>query len=99
MSLEERINGSLLLKVRQNLIQSGTERKSIKIQGTRIYANKKLVGQTSNSHFEYSSSWSLEPQGSDENPAHTNDSAITNDPTLTHNANDPSLTDNVSHSN
>ena len=62
MSPDERINESLLLKERWNLIQSGIERKSIKIQGTRIYANKKLVGQLSNFQFNYSLSWSSEPE-------------------------------------
>lgn len=66
------------------------ERKSIKIQGTRIYANNKLVRQISNLYFTYSSSWSLEPQGSDENPAHTNDPAHTTDPIHTNNTNDHS---------
>ena len=70
--------------MRWNLIQQGTERKSIKIQGTRMYASKKLVGQISNLHFEYSSSLSFEPQGSDVNPVHTNDPAHTNNlPTQT----------------
>ena len=77
---------SLLLKERWNLIQSGIERKSIKIQGTRIYANKKLVGQLSNSQFKYSPSWSSEPEH-------------TCDPTLTNDSNDPSLAVNDSHSN
>ena len=105
MSPEERFNESLLLKVRWKLIQQGTERKSIKIQGTRIYASKKLVGQISNSHFEYSSSWSFEPQGSDVNlvqtndPAHTNNPALTNDPIHTNNTINPSPTINDSHSN
>ena len=62
MSPDERINESLLLKERWNLIQSGIEHKSIKIQGTRIYANKKLVGQLSNFQFNYSLSWSSEPE-------------------------------------
>ena len=104
MSPEERFNESLLLKVRWKLIQQGTERKSIKIQGTRIYASKKLVGQISNSYFEYSS-WSFELQGSDLNPVHTNDPAHTNNPALTnnpiHTSNtiNPSPTVNDSHSN
>lgn len=75
------------------------ERKSIKIQGTRIYANNKLVRQISNLYFTYSSSWSLEPQGSDENPAHTNDPAHTTDPIHTNNTNDHSPVVNDSYSN
>ena len=86
MSLDERINESLLLKERWNLIQSGIERKSIKIQGTKIFANKKLVGQLSNFKFKYYFSWSSEPK-------------FTSDPTLTIESNDPSLDVNDSHSN
>ena len=91
--------------MRLNLIQQGTERKSIKIQGTRMYASKKLVGQISNLHFEYSSSWSFEPQGSDvspvhtNDPAHTNNPALTNDPIHTNNTINPSPNVNDSHSN
>ena len=86
MSPDERINESLLLKERWNLIQSGIERKSIKIQSTKIFANKKLVGQLSNFKFKYSFSWSFEPK-------------FTSDPTLTIDSNDSSLDVNYSHSN
>ena len=85
MSPDERINESLLLKERWNLIQSDIERKS-KIQGTEIFANKKLVRQLSNFKFKYSFSRSSEPK-------------FTSDPTLTIESNDPSLDVNDSHSN
>ena len=52
MSQAERFTESLLLKERWRLIQSGTNRKSIRIQSTNIYVDDKLHGRVHNSLFE-----------------------------------------------
>jgi len=51
LSQEERQIESLLLKERWVLIQAGTERKAIKIRGTKIFVSNKLHGQIINSSF------------------------------------------------
>ena len=57
MSPEDRRNDLSLLRERWCLIQSGIERQSIKIRGMRIYVKNKLVGEITQSKFQYSPSW------------------------------------------
>ena len=42
---------AVLLKARWNLIQTGTDRKLIKIRNNCIYVNRKLYGSVTGSHF------------------------------------------------
>ena len=49
MSAEERQMESLLLKDRWALIQSGIERKDIRIRSNKIFVHNKLHGQITNS--------------------------------------------------
>ena len=51
LTREERMIESLLLKERWTLIQSGVERKVIKIRSNKIYVKNKLHGQVTNSSF------------------------------------------------
>ena len=55
MSQAECTIESLLMKERWRLIQTGIDRKSIKIQAANIYVNNKLHGKVSNSSFTLSS--------------------------------------------
>ena len=57
MSPEDRRNDLSLLRERWCLIQSAIERQSIKIRGMRIYVKNKLVGEITQSKFQYSPSW------------------------------------------
>ena len=65
MSQAERFIESLLLKERWCLIQSGTNRKSIRIQSTNIYVDDKLHGKVHNSSFELVSTSPSPPSISD----------------------------------
>ena len=51
MSKEERDNESILLGERWNLIQSGTDRKFIKIRNKQIFVNNQLHGSILDSKF------------------------------------------------
>ena len=51
MSHAERTTESVLMKERWRLIQSGIDRKTIRIQSTNIYVNNKLHGKACNSSF------------------------------------------------
>ena len=51
MTQEERLIESLLLKERWSLIQSGTERKAIRIRTNKIFVNNRLHGQIVDSSF------------------------------------------------
>jgi len=52
MSLEERMIKSVLLKERWSLIQSGHNRKQIKISKNQIYISGRLHGEVLNSGFQ-----------------------------------------------
>ena len=54
LSRAERVIDSLLMKERWNLIQSGTERKHIKIRNDSIYVSNKLHGKVVDSVFQAS---------------------------------------------
>ena len=51
MSVSERIIESTLLKERRTLIDSGTDRNSIKICGNSLYVNKAKYGTANGSNF------------------------------------------------
>ena len=51
MSPTERATDSILLKQRWSLIQSGTDRQSLRIRGSRLYCNSRLYGQVIDSKF------------------------------------------------
>ena len=56
MSLAQRIRDSVILKERWKLIQSGIERKNIKIKNDCLYVNNQLHGRTVNQTFQIDSS-------------------------------------------
>ena len=53
MSKDERASEAAFLKERWNLIQEGTERKSIKLRNNEIYINNKLHGRLEKSNNGY----------------------------------------------
>ena len=55
LSPQARANEALLLKERWTLIQSGTERKHIKIRNLKIFVNGKLHGHVENKQFRQNS--------------------------------------------
>ena len=55
LSPEERLREATLLKDRWNLIQSGTERKLIKIRNNYILVSEKVYGRLAGSAFQLSS--------------------------------------------
>ena len=57
-SCSERVQASILMRERWHLIQSGLDRKNIRIRGDSLYVNRKLHGRVSNSKFELSSAGS-----------------------------------------
>lgn len=54
MSPEERIDEAVLMKQRWTLIESGVDRKRIKIRNTRLYVDRKLHGKVANSQYQLS---------------------------------------------
>ena len=66
MTPEQRHTESILLKERWALIQKNTERKAIKIRGSRLFLNNKLYGEVKNSSFVRDQSQTSEVQQMDE---------------------------------
>ena len=68
MSPTERLQHSALLKERWSIIQSGIERKNIKIRNTSIYVNNQLYGKLdSNNKFQQASPPPISSTLSEEN--------------------------------
>jgi len=51
LSYEERKTAAILLKERWNFIQSGVDRKNVKIRGSSLFLNKKFLGQCKDGKF------------------------------------------------
>ena len=76
MTLDERKSESILLKERWCLIQSGVDKKDIKIRGSSLYIKQQLHGKVQNSIFQPSTNTTQPPsstiandKNSEENPS------------------------------
>ena len=77
MSPTEKAIEATLLKERWSLIQSGTDRKAIKIKGSRLYANGRLYGQVIESRFHLYPLVSDVASGLNEHPFNTSSTTCT----------------------
>ena len=65
MPRAQRLQESILMQERWHLVQSGVDRKSIKLRGDSLYVKGKLHGRVSNSKFVCVSAGPDAPCGSD----------------------------------
>ena len=66
MTLEERANESILLRERRALIESGIERKSIRLKQNSIYVNGKKHGSVTSTGFKRCSQMSNHSASTDQ---------------------------------